>query len=1643
MLLFLILSLVLAAGSSSSSKGSFEVRAKVLSGWPETPSAAQSLEWIRDVDSSQASALLAQLARGGSLESAAEDLLISSSAKTYLELVVRNSYYSPRIESSRSLERTDRQLYGSACSAGTAWALLWSSSSSPSAACDAAALRVLLKDEPRGNSSGFARAPRDLQLRPDSGKGVVVLYGAVSASGLPSLSPLLVEVESLPKASSWEVLFRHADGLSGAEGLGADLLTGYGFELAIKSSEYKTHAEEKKDDEKDDKAEDASPADAEGDLDISAPTDHQELDGPLEIDGLLFHVLLKRYPSVRHRVWAFKEQLEVERDTDQILKAWEIKDIGLQATAKIKSSPAPLLALMRLSQNLPAHVVGLSRTSVPETLRKAGKALRERMRDGAEVFSINGRVVRPDHSELSLFPLMNTLHPFFVGVERLARLGVSESVACEILKEVKGSGSSAGRLDWRSKKLPQPLYAVEKDRETQRWPENLQSLLFGFGGLSPVRLPLYQIVFAFDPAEVENLLMAASLLQQMPLPANLYLVMLPPSGPGSASVAWEVEVLGEKPAWLAETESSSSSDEASVAIAAAYGQLLEKGRKRAQQFVLKLAEAAQKRKTSDPSGQRWPNTKEGIQEIKQIWAPIALKAETEAEDTMWSAVLRNASASGGSITAAKSYADSIGVPLPSVLVNGKLMLKNAYEGQHAILQTVAEEQQRLQQAVYMGLLAEGDDVSSYFLSKGVLSAYHPAIAPDMAERGGEEGMQSQKTEAVYHLLPAAAFLELKFLDSLEVTDDDPESSSTGGTSVSFYHVLVLRSLSQAYLLQAFASHLLAPARDSGPGDATLSSHWSVLVDSTAGDLETFGSCIRGVLRLEVEAAEFESKRSVNRQKLSVLKFLGMAVSAATASDPSLPAARVKELCRLAIEKKVELELRPRFQAALEDTTDASEEEAVLLSDVATGGSSDGDMSPQSAVWVCNGRRVDLEDGGQPISARHVLALELLEAQYDLGEAVQEDEGSEEEKALPSKALSEWLATEALPASAYGLAAAIRSEALSHGKNERFTQPARIFEMAPPAFRLHLPRAKPEAASPITVYGILDPLSTTAQSASAALALFGMAFNAEVKLVLNPPMRVTEYPVKRYYREVVRWPERLADGRKLAEIPDGEAVGSGVADFTLATQHTLTAAVHALPTWLVTANKAEYDMDNLRPVEIGVGNVCQTTYQLRQLYVEGQAMILGRDGWPIATAKGLQFQITGKGAREATDDTIVMGNLGYFQVRGDPGLYQATLKSGLSNNTFELVAGSDLEVSSYITPPHQLRVKLQPNRKHDDLFVEEGDVSTLSGSGGGIFSALKSMFTGSPSGKASNVKDEVKDQGEKLETIHIFSVASGHLYEKLLGIMILSVRNNTKNPLHFWFIDNFLSPKFKAFIPLLAERHNFNYDFVTYKWPSWLNPQSEKQRLIWAYKILFFDVLFPQDVPKIIYIDADQVVRADVRELWDLDLKGKVYGFTPMGDTNPDTEGFRFWKHGYWKSHLGDKPYHISALFVVDLKEFRRTNTGDSLRGIYNQLSRDPNSLANLDQDLPNFAQHQVEIHSLPPEWLWCETWCSQESKPFAKTIDLCQNPLTKEPKIVMARRIISEWQTYHDEVQRFQEGLEAGASVTSENSQNPSTKAEL
>merc|ERR1719159_1174994 len=112
-------------------------------------------------------------------------------------------------------------------------------------------------------------------------------------------------------------------------------------------------------------------------------------------------------------------------------------------------------------------------------------------------------------------------------------------------------------------------------------------------------------------------------------------------------------------------------------------------------------------------------------------------------------------------------------------------------------------------------------------------------------------------------------------------------------------------MSHAYLLHAFASHLLKPERSLLEANAKIvvppiSSHWSILFSSSmdtaeASAMTELAACVRGLLSLDMATED-----AGNRQKLGVFKFLGLAVSSAgTVTD----AAQVRELCELGIQKK--------------------------------------------------------------------------------------------------------------------------------------------------------------------------------------------------------------------------------------------------------------------------------------------------------------------------------------------------------------------------------------------------------------------------------------------------------------------------------------------------------------------------------------------------------------------------------------------------------------------------------------------------------------------------------------------------------------------------------------------------------------------
>ncbi|KAK8863947.1 hypothetical protein M9Y10_011641 [Tritrichomonas musculus] len=462
----------------------------------------------------------------------------------------------------------------------------------------------------------------------------------------------------------------------------------------------------------------------------------------------------------------------------------------------------------------------------------------------------------------------------------------------------------------------------------------------------------------------------------------------------------------------------------------------------------------------------------------------------------------------------------------------------------------------------------------------------------------------------------------------------------------------------------------------------------------------------------------------------------------------------------------------------------------------------------------------------------------------------------------------------------------------------------------------------------------------------------------VRLVLVPPNVLTE-PMTSYYRM---------------------ALDNDRAIFSMLNDTTTYSSMPDMPdSWIFESMKASVDLDNILLSELSP-STHMGTYILTNLKADGVCAV--DDG--LSYAEGAELALFDSNNVKHSD-TIVMRSNGYWQLAANPGIWTVDLGGQRSKSIYSMVT-KHIIVTGFGQTSNILTVKVNPGMEGIKVY----------------------NLSVTPTTNTTRVD--------------VFSVASGHLYERLLKIMMVAVRRRSKYNVKFWIIKAFLSPQFKATLPIMANKYNFSYQLVSYKWPQWLRPQYEKQRIIWGNKILFLDVLFPLDLERVIYIDSDQIVRTDLIELMRMDFGKAPYAFTPFCDSRKETEPFRFWKQGYWKDHLGEKKYHISALFAIDLRRFRQMAAGDVLRYHYQLLSADPLSLANLDQDLPNYAQDQIPIYSLPQNWLWCETWCSDETIDEAKTIDLCNNPLTKKPKLYVAQTMVKEWPGLDEEVRNISAG---------------------
>ncbi|KAM7380489.1 hypothetical protein PAMP_003781 [Pampus punctatissimus] len=1272
------------------------------------------------------------------------------------------------------------------------------------------------------------------------------------------------------------------------------LLSGYGVELAIKSTEYKAVDDTKVKDSKT----------------VLNPEDDDEDD----VQGFLFGKLKKSNPELQEQLFELRKHLQESTNDMAPLKVWELQDLSFQAAARILSVPKfDALKLMRdLSQNFPSKARSLTRVAVKQEMRKEIEENQKHLSETIGVHPGNGELfINGLHIDLDIhnpFSILDILRAEARVLEGLHNLGIKGDHQSTLLRLPVNLDDSYA-LDIRHPAIMW-INDIENDLMYHSWPTGVQELLRATfpGVIRQIRRNFFNLVLFLDPVQEESveLVKLAELFYKHKIPLRIGFVFVVNTkdeidGFSDAGVGF-YRLLN----YIADEYDVS---QALMSMVSLYNKV-DVGKK----LSVDTISAYLKRKFPKANAER------------------ILGVESEYDDKR----------KDGALFYKKS---GLGA-LPLALFNGVPLSPDEMDPEELetiILQHIMDTTTAFQRAVFMGQLTEGMDVVDYLMEQAnVVPRMNPLILST-----DRKYLDFTATPVVDDWEDSTMFSYLDSRDKTAVMAKKMKyfknSDEDGMSTVTMWIAGDFENVSGRKLLLSALKHVKA-----SPGVRV------GVIDNPSGkpsqDNTVLYRAIWASLLTQKNKAAAEFVQTLLTEQSSQLLQQGT---------------KMKDLLMQGMDKDA---FEKKFNTL---EVDFIHSHRLFCRDILK-------LGPGQRAVISNGRILGPFEEQEEFTVEDFHLLEKI----TLSSSEKVKAKVKQMGMKPKHASDLVMKVDAL------LTAAPKGEVR---KDVHFIKDSHSV--------LHLTPSENEVF--YDVVAIVDPLTREAQKMSSLLIVLSQVVNVRLRVFMNCRAKLSEMPLKSFYRFVLE-----SDVSFLAN--DTVSPGPVARFMELPETPLLTLNMITPESWMVQALRSPHDLDNIHLQE--VSGVVTAEYELEHLLLEGHCFDLSTGQPP----RGLQFTL-GMSRDPLMYDTIVMANLGYFQLKANPGAWILRLRKGRSEDIYQILThdGTDspadagdvvVVLNSFHSKIIKVRVQKKAEKINEDLLSETSESQ-------GMWDSIASITGG-------GLK---KDHGEKKKenVLNIFSVASGHLYERFLRIMMLSVLRHTKTPVKFWFLKNYLSPSFKETIPHMAESYGFQYELVQYKWPRWLHQQTEKQRIIWGYKILFLDVLFPLAVDKIIFVDADQIVRADLKELRDLDLEGAPYGYTPFCDSRREMEGYRFWKTGYWASHLGHRKYHISALYVVDLKKFRKIAAGDRLRGQYQALSQDPNSLSNLDQDLPNNMIHQVAIKSLPQEWLWCETWCDDVSKVTAKTIDLCNNPKTKEPKLTAAARIVPEWVEYDNEIKQL------------------------
>lgn len=204
-----------------------------------------------------------------------------------------------------------------------------------------------------------------------------------------------------------------------------------------------------------------------------------------------------------------------------------------------------------------------------------------------------------------------------------------------------------------------------------------------------------------------------------------------------------------------------------------------------------------------------------------------------------------------------------------------------------------------------------------------------------------------------------------------------------------------------------------------------------------------------------------------------------------------------------------------------------------------------------------------------------------------------------------------------------------------------------------------------------------------------------------------------------------------------------------------------------------------------------------------------------------------------------------------------------------------------------------------------------------------------------------------------DPIRIVASTDEH-YAPHLGVMFASLLTNTKAPerVELHVIDGGIQDETRTILNKLVQGFGARLDFFRLTDNAYANYPLAKHLTAPAYYRLSIPELFGADVPRVLYLDCDLIVRADVQELWDIPLQDSALG--AVEDIS---------NHTYKQSGVPQDQYFNSGVLLLNLDVWRKENIAAQVREVVTK----PGSTATNDQCALNVVLHK-RWKRLPLRW---------------------------------------------------------------------------